>query len=93
MCRGSWVGSAGDLSGIGEERAFDGCPNGGTSDSGSGLDVLDDTAVAAGHRSSREAVREYLRAGATDPGAAANLILDALTIHEPEVKRIARTLQ
>jgi hypothetical protein len=57
-----------------------------------GLDVLDDATVAAGHRSSRDAVRGYLEARATDPGGAANLILDALTIHEPEVKRLARAL-
>ena len=58
-----------------------------------GLDVLDDAAVNDSHRGSRDALPAYLRGRGTDALAAANLILDALTIHEPEVRRMARTLR
>ena len=57
-----------------------------------GLEILDDAHIASSHRSSRDAVGQFVESRAGDPLTAANLILDALTIHEPELNRIARTL-
>ena len=57
-----------------------------------GLEVLDDAHIAASHRSSRDAVGQFMESRAADPSTAANLILDALTVHDPELNRIARTL-
>lgn len=56
-----------------------------------GLDVLDDEHIAGDHRASRDAVRAYLEANPA-PTDAGNLVLDALTVHEPELNRLARTL-
>lgn len=58
-----------------------------------GLEIVDDRHVAANHRTSRDAVHEYVRSHATEPTLAGNLILDALTIHDSELNRIARTLR
>ena len=58
-----------------------------------GLQVLDDMYIASSHRSSREAVAAYLRAHDTEPTLGGTLILDAVTVHEPELNRISRTLQ
>jgi hypothetical protein len=57
-----------------------------------GLDVLDDSHIASDHTASRDAVRRYLGANASDPTVAGVLILDAVTVHAPESDRIARTL-
>lgn len=57
-----------------------------------GLEILDDAHIAASHRSSRDAVGEFTESRAGDPSTAGNLILDALTVHESELNRIARTL-
>ena len=57
-----------------------------------GLEVLDEAPVSTSHRSSRDAVVEFLHARAGDPSAAGNLILDALTIHDSELNRLARTM-
>ncbi len=58
-----------------------------------GLDVMDDSHVAAGHRASRDAVREFMQAREGDPSLGGNLVLDALTVHDSELNRIARTLR
>jgi hypothetical protein len=57
-----------------------------------GLDVMDDQHIAAGHLASRDAVREFLLARQGDPSVGGNLVLDALTVHDSEANRIARTL-
>jgi hypothetical protein len=58
-----------------------------------GLDVLDDAHITASHRASRDDVRAFMQAHATQPAAAGNLVLDALTVHDAELNRIARTLR
>ncbi|MBC7928494.1 MAG: hypothetical protein H7039_22860 [Bryobacteraceae bacterium] len=58
-----------------------------------GLEILDDAHIAPGHRASREAVAAYLKAHDTEPTLSGILILDAVTVHEPELNRISRTLQ
>jgi hypothetical protein len=57
-----------------------------------GLEILDDSHIASSHQSSRDAVGQFMESRAGDPSTAANLILDALTVHDPELNRIARTL-
>lgn len=59
---------------------------------GIGLEVLDDAHIASSHRGSRDAVGEFVESAAGGPSVAANLILDALTIHDAELNRLARTL-
>jgi hypothetical protein len=61
-----------------------------------GLDALDDAHIAADHKASRDAVRTYLTQNkGTDkvPTVGGVLVLDALTVHDTEIKRISRTLQ
>lgn len=58
-----------------------------------GLEVLDDAYIAADHRITRDALRSFMQSYATEPTIAANLILDALTLHDSELNRIRRTLQ
>lgn len=58
-----------------------------------GLEVLGDAQIATGHKASRDAVRAYLTLHDAEPTLGAVLILDALTIHTPEMIRIGRTLQ
>jgi hypothetical protein len=58
-----------------------------------GLEILDHTQVASDHRASLDAVRDYLTTCAPDPTVGGVLILDALTMHEPELNRIDRTLR
>ena len=48
--------------------------------------------VDAFARASRDAVSEFVHARRGDPSLGGNLVLDALTVHEPELNRIARTL-
>ena len=57
-----------------------------------GIEILDDRHIAPSHRSSRDAVGQFIDSRAGDPSTAAHLILDALTVHDPELNRIARTL-
>jgi hypothetical protein len=57
-----------------------------------GVDVLDDSHITADHRASRDAVREFMQAREDDPSLGGNLVLDALTVHDSELNRIARTL-
>lgn len=58
-----------------------------------GLEMLDDTHIAQDHKASRDAVLAYLKTHEEEPTIGGVLILDAVTIHEPEVNRINRTLQ
>jgi hypothetical protein len=58
-----------------------------------GLKTLDDAHITADHEASRDAVLNYLAANKGDPTVGGVLILDALTIHDTEIKRISRTLQ
>jgi hypothetical protein len=58
-----------------------------------GLEILDEGHLAPSHAESHEAVRAYLKTHASDTTVGGILILDALTLHEPEVNRIARTLR
>lgn len=58
-----------------------------------GLEILDDAHITPGHRASRDAVAAYLKAHDTEPTLGGILILDAVTVHEPELNRISRTLQ
>ena len=57
-----------------------------------GLEILDDAHVTPDHRPSRDAVVDYLRTHDAEPTLGGVLILDAVTLHEPEVNRISRTL-
>jgi hypothetical protein len=57
-----------------------------------GLDVLDAPHLAAGHVASRDAVRQFLLERQGDRSVGGNLVLDALTVHDSEMNRIARTL-
>jgi hypothetical protein len=70
-----------------------------------GLQILDDSHIKADHRSSRDAVTQYLSMHAanafdgdrinlnvSDYTVGGVLILDALTIHKPEQDRINSTL-
>ncbi|MFD3947913.1 hypothetical protein [Streptomyces sp. NPDC058579] len=58
-----------------------------------GLDVLEQEGVTADHQESVTAVRNYLDRNSEDKSVASVLILDAVTIHENETDRIARTLK
>ena len=58
-----------------------------------GLAILDDEHINAGHKASRDAVRSYLSGNSGDPTVAATIVLDAVTIHDGEADRIARTLK
>jgi hypothetical protein len=58
-----------------------------------GLTVLDDAHIETKHASSRDAVAKYLTDHGSDPTVGGVLILDALTLHRPEVDRLNETLQ
>ncbi|MGW1194824.1 hypothetical protein ACWD4B_03025 [Streptomyces sp. NPDC002536] len=58
-----------------------------------GLDVLGQEGVTVDHQESVTAVRNYLDTHSRDKSVASVLILDAVTIHESETNRIARTLR
>jgi hypothetical protein len=55
--------------------------------------MLDDAHITQDHKASRDAVLDYLKIHDKEPTLAGVLILDAVTIHEPELNRISRTLQ
>ncbi len=58
-----------------------------------GLDILDDTHIVQDHRASRDVVLDYLKTHDKEPTIGGILILDAVTVHEPELNRLSRTLQ
>jgi hypothetical protein len=58
-----------------------------------GLKILDDDHIAADHRMSRDAVRDYIDAHSEDATVAGVLVLDAVTLHSGETDRINRTLR
>jgi hypothetical protein len=58
-----------------------------------GLEMLDDAHITQDHNASRDAVLDYLKIHDKEPTLGGVLILDAVTIHEPELNRISRTLQ
>jgi hypothetical protein len=57
-----------------------------------GLEILNDSFITDSHRESRVGVRNYLNEH-TDPTVGGVLILDALTIHDTELRRMNRTLK
>ena len=54
-----------------------------------GIDVLDDAHIAADHRAGRDAVGDFMSPRRSDPSLGGNLVLDTLTLHDPELNRIA----
>ena len=58
-----------------------------------GLEMLDDRHITDDHKTSRDAVRQYLSTNSKDTTVAGVLILDAVTIHDGEMERIGRTLK
>jgi hypothetical protein len=58
-----------------------------------GLDVLSPQVITDDHVAAKAAVQSYLGSHGVDPTVAATIILDALTVHESESTRVARTLK
>jgi hypothetical protein len=58
-----------------------------------GVQLLDDAHIADDHMVAREGLRSYLASHSSDKTVAATLVLDAVTVHESESVRIARTLK
>ena len=58
-----------------------------------GLEVLDDAHITTDHKTSRDAVLDYLKTHDREPTLGGVLILDAVTVHDSELNRINRTLK
>jgi hypothetical protein len=58
-----------------------------------GVQLLDDAHIADDYMVTREGLRSYLAGHSSDKTVAAMLVLDAVTVHESEAVRIARTLK